>query len=451
MKRARVAAAALLWLLAGCSREIVVFDPHGLGDAAFEPMPAGDAAPELDGAPPTFDGGLDDGQLADAALDATTSDGGPNATEPDDAMARDGGTVILPDASVGPPASGVATVSAFAHSCALRDGGVYCWGGNEAGQVGTEDAAVLRPALIIASGIRDVCTGEQHSCALASSGALSCWGRNTHGELGLGDRVPRARPTAIAGRSFAAIACGGNSTCALVDGGALFCWGDNLEGKLGQGGADDANGLAPVAVAPELRFSRVSVGQGHVCAITIEGALYCWGRNTEGQLGVPEPLIQARAPLPVAAETRFSRVAAAMEHTCAVDVMGRLFCWGDNRGRLLGRPEPAILRTPGQVGTESDFADVSVNWFHSCARKRGGALYCWGRNEEGQLGLGDTIPRPTLTRVGSESDWSAMAVGQFHTCGLRTSSLYCWGDNRAGQLGLGDDARRYVPIGVPIP
>jgi alpha-tubulin suppressor-like RCC1 family protein len=38
-------------------------------------------------------------------------------------------------------------------------------------------------------------------------------------------------------------------------------------------------------VAGGLTFVALSAGGGHVCWLTTEGAVYCWGDNSSGELG----------------------------------------------------------------------------------------------------------------------------------------------------------------------
>jgi alpha-tubulin suppressor-like RCC1 family protein len=448
---------ALVLTLAACSSEVVVLDPYDRMDASEQ----------LDDAALGRDAARDASQLRDGetlpiddASSAHADGGGHDASRLDAGVGRDGAL----DADAGSqdgfdadtrgdaqpePRANFSRIAGFAQTCAVQSGTLYCWGDDSQGQVGVPGAAAHPRPLAIAEGaFVDVCAGEQHGCGLDSAGVVSCWGANTYGELGVGDREPREQPAAVAGPRFASIACGGANTCALTEPGALYCWGDNREGKVQSGAAD---GLAPTAAATSLRFKQITVGQGHVCALDLDGGLHCWGRNTEGQLGVADPgVVQARSPLAVAEGSKFAQVAAAMRHTCAIDLAGQLLCWGDNQDRLLGRAELAVLRTPGRVGSDADYAEVFTSWFHSCARKRSGALSCWGRNEEGQLGLGDMTPRGAPARVGTEL-WDRVALGQFHSCGVRDGRLFCWGENGAGQLGLGDVARRYVPIEVAPP
>lgn len=432
MSRRPLLAAALALGLASCSTKVQVLEPRG---------PAA---------------------LADAGLDAGHAAGSDAAVERDSALAPLDANVPARDAALNeadaslPPVR-ARLVSAFSQTCAVRAGALWCWGNNESGQVGVmSDAGQTRPLRVDPGEFIDVCTGESHSCALRSDGAAWCWGDNAHGQLGVGDFKARAVPTELSGARFSAIACGGHGSCGLSPRGALFCWGENAEGRLGQGDPTPQmpgtlpDSPLPLAVGSGQSFVKVSLGQGHVCAINDRGGLYCWGRNTNGQLGVRDMTEQQRAPVEVEPGTAYAQVAAGQRHTCAVDLSGKLLCWGETD--LLGvASNLPIVRTPAQVGSDSDYASVAACWFHTCALKRSGSLQCWGRNEEGQLGLGDSQPRALPTRVLPELSWTSVAVGQFHTCAFGKEGLSCWGANDLGQLGLGDTGRRYVPIDVPFP
>jgi alpha-tubulin suppressor-like RCC1 family protein len=404
---------ASAWVSGGCTRELSVFTPRSEGQLDAGPLP-GDAG------------------------DGSTSDAG-------DA------TVPAPEPSV------ASSIAAFAHTCVVSNGRLACWGENQGLQLGVGDREPRSTAVWTAEfdDFVQVCAGEAHSCALRGDGPLFCWGENLHGELGVGDSDPRDRPTRVGSTAFVRVACGGNASCAIAPDGALFCWGDNFEGQMGQGDPfRSPNHPRPVRVAPTLSFRDVSVGQGHVCAVTNNGELYCWGRNTTKQLGTGLDDEQLRTPTRVDRGQLYRAVAAGMSHSCAIARDGRLFCWGaDSSGSLgLGTSEETEVPLPAQVSTDADYRSVRASWFHTCAVRGNGVLVCFGRNTEGQLGVSDTTQRNVPTRVGSDTQWTEVTTGQFHTCGIREGAVYCWGENdERNQLGLGAPGRRSEPTAVSLP
>ena len=63
-------------------------------------------------------------------------------------------------------------------------------------------------------------------------------------------------------------------TCALTSGGQAYCWGSNSNGELGTG--DSVTIQIPRPVTGGLSFTSLNVGQGSSCGIA-NGAAYCWG------------------------------------------------------------------------------------------------------------------------------------------------------------------------------
>ena len=76
---------------------------------------------------------------------------------------------------------------------------------------------------------------------------------------------------------------GAAHTCALDAEGRAYCWGDNSDGQLGLPAGPPE--LVPVRTHPELRFRRLALGGRFTCGITTAELLVCWGRNDQGQLG----------------------------------------------------------------------------------------------------------------------------------------------------------------------
>jgi alpha-tubulin suppressor-like RCC1 family protein len=369
-----------------------------------------------------------------------------DAGEDGGVVERDAGTVTLP------------ALSAYEHSCTVRVDGSYCWGRNADGQLGVGGGPpfVTTPTQLVRGLLyTQLCAGERHSCGLRPDGRIDCWGGNAKGQLGLDDRISRDEPTSLrpsVSVDFKALACGGNVSCAVGKDEQLYCWGDNLEGQGGQNDPPNSPDLlVPMRVDIEPGIAQVTVGQGHVCALTNAGTLYCWGRNNHGQLGLgAEAAGQVRKPTQQPGGASYLSVGAGQMHSCAVRKDRRLFCWGWRaEGRLgLGPGGSGDLPEPSQVGSLADYQSVQANWFHSCALRASGVLSCWGRNEEGQLGLGDTELREEPANVSGLDAVTALAVGHFHTCALRAGAVYCWGENKEGQLGLGNVDRRNLPARV---
>ncbi len=354
----------------------------------------------------------------------------------------------VPDAGVDsgtslPLAATLSVGAALTCVTAQATGALFCFGDNALGQRGVGDtAAHFGPTRVDAGTVRWVsaAAGDRHACALATNADAYCWGDNGDGALGTGDTAVHLTPARVEGSNFRSLSAGDGYTCALDAAGTLWCWGRNGEGQLGQTDAMNQPASSPAPLAVGGQYRQVAAGQGHVCALGIDGGLACWGRNTEGQLGSGSTMGNLRGPTPVL-DGPWLSVSATQGSTCAIKADRTLWCWGEGLS--------IFSRVPVQVGAASGWTEISANEFHFCGR-RGTELSCWGRGIEGQLGLSDTNPRPAPTVLGGS--WRAVGAGRFHTCGVQTDGrLFCWGKNDLDELGLGDSARRSSPTVVSLP
>lgn len=243
---------------------------------------------------------------------------------------------------------------------------------------------------------------------------------------------------------------GSYHACVVLDG-ALYCWGQNQRGRLGVG--DTENRARPTRVGADNDWSDVTAGSEHTCALKVDGSVYCFGTNDNGQLGVPG-VNDVRSPLRVELPRPALQLSAEAEFTCALLDDGALYCWGANFEGQLGQDDAypgEDSPSPLRVTEFSDYLAVDAGQGHACALRSPGTPYCWGRNTASELGLGAGAPGQTRVPgvVVDAGDFTAIAAGQHHSCAVRgLGELACWGGNRHGNLGTGDQEQRDVPTTV---
>ncbi len=346
-------------------------------------------------------------------------------------------------------------VSGAAHTCGLTSSGAaYCWGNAGLALGGGSSSGSSVPIPVIGGlTFETLSAGDGHTCGVTTTGAAYCWGTNSVGQLGDGTINQRATPVAVSGGlTFASISAGNVHTCGITRTGAAYCWGLNQQGRLGDG--TFINRLAPVAVVgghvfKSLAVSRRNVsGQGHSCGVTTEGEVYCWGNNTNRQLGTLTPT-QSPEPLKVPLAFTFTEVVAGTLHTCALVSDGRVYCWGF--GPSFG---PGIgSGLPTEAGNGQTFASLAAGIYHTCGLTAAGAAYCFGTNSSGELGNGtsrsDGAVGTTPVAVSGGRSFAVLAAGDGFTCGVTGGGdAFCWGSGGGGELGDGSNGRRLSPVEV---
>lgn len=185
----------------------------------------------------------------------------------------------------------------------------------------------------------------------------------------------------------------GTHVCALTTDGEIGCWGYNQAGELGNG-SGAANYAHPRKVAGQ--YTQVTAGRGFTCGRHPDGTVSCWGLNDSGQLGastssscVVGGLSKSCSYVPVKSVggATFQEIQAGGTHVCAARGDGTISCWGSNQIGQLGNGTVASSQQPVMVSTTLKLTGMTLGGQHTCALEQGtGTAYCWGRGAEGQLG-----------------------------------------------------------------
>lgn len=354
-------------------------------------------------------------------------------------------------------------------SCVVDAAGVWCWGPNPYGQLGVGDRiARMQPTRVpgLPEGMLQVAHGLSQSCARSRSDGIWCWGLLVTGEQLDARRVP-----GLPGETDS-IALGHRHACALADG-SVWCWGAGSFGQLGDGSG--AVQPTPVAVSGlPAGVIAIDAGDFHTCALMENGDAWCWGSNSQGQIGVELPAGQSQAVLLPQRVAGLPGVATALElasgQSCVL-VEGRRWCWGANdegrNGHATPRLEPRIWGEPQDwlggcyegngalhcrtLSKRYPFRDwdarelqlqngepvqLALGRAQACARYADGAVWCWGGTEAWSAApVRVSIPPASM-----------IAVGVAHACAATDDGIWCWGNNLDGALGDGTTEWRGDPV-----
>jgi alpha-tubulin suppressor-like RCC1 family protein len=303
--------------------------------------------------------------------------------------------------------------------------------------------------------------GDSHTCAILDDGTVNCWGNNNRGQLGNGIPANSASPVAVVYlQGVVSLAAAGDYTCVILsNSGSVSCWGDNSSGQLGVVSTPDLL-LFPTTIPNLGNVVALAAGGtyffSHTCAVRVDGTVWCWGRNQEGQLGIGSRGPNVYHPVQVADIGGAVAVAAGIYHTCALLANGTVQCWGDNFFGELGNgtmtssnlpvPTVPLSATPGVVAV-----DISAGGTSTCARLSDGSVSCWGTNGTGNFGNGtfnnSSVPVPSQV----SPTVAALSAGNGLACAiLVVGTVSCWGEDGFGQLGDGGATNQPLP-GPPVP
>jgi alpha-tubulin suppressor-like RCC1 family protein len=149
-------------------------------------------------------------------------------------------------------------------------------------------------------------------------------------------------------------------------------------------------------------INKIGSGTGFTCATDMNNKLYCWGRNDYGQLGNGDIGNHADTPVAVLPGSDGFDPDDVLDfdtgtnHVCAVDSSLKAFCWGSNTDEQLGddtgvdADEPVAVLPGADEFKPDKIKLLSAGRSFSCAIDESDRVFCWGANGNGQYGDGST-------------------------------------------------------------
>ncbi|KAJ6655415.1 hypothetical protein lerEdw1_005412 [Lerista edwardsae] len=262
---------------------------------------------------------------------------------------------------------------------------------------------------------------------------------------------------ALADQHIVHVACGESHSLALTDQGQLFSWGAGSDGQLGLTTTEES--VAVPRLIKKLNqemILQVSCGNWHCLALAADGQFFAWGQNNHGQLGLGKEFPSQASPQRVKSldGIPLAQVVAGGAHSFALSLSGAVFGWGQNTSGQLGLSDDRDRETPCHVKLlrTQKVVYISCGNEHTAVLTKSGGVFTFGAGSCGQLGhdsLNDEVnPRRVLELMGSEV--SQIACGRQHTLAFVPSSgiIYAFGCGTKGQLGTGQTCNLKCPSAV---
>lgn len=307
-----------------------------------------------------------------------------------------------------------------------------------------------------------------HNLVFKNSSTLLSTGYNGFGQLGTGNLLSRSIPGGLKNYyPFRGYAAGGNHSVAFTNNSsAVYSWGYNAFGQLGNNSTTYSD--VPVRSGTITGVTALAAGANHTLALKNDGTVWGWGSNDSGQIGTAPGDTKGHSATPrqivgSAGFGNISSISANGKHSLAIAKGGALWAWGLNSLGQIGL-DPATTTisadTVNLSGIYTQIAEVTsiaAGSGFSYAVAKDGTLWAWGINDNGQLGDGTTVKKHVPVKVLKGADDPLLNVVQAaggiqHGLALLADgTVWAWGYNHFNQLGAtSPDSSYAVQVTFPV-
>ncbi|NBR66459.1 MAG: hypothetical protein EBT79_04105 [Actinobacteria bacterium] len=244
------------------------------------------------------------------------------------------------------------------------------------------------------------------------------------------------------------VALGDEHTCVIKDDGTVWCFGGNSDYQLGNSSYLSSDSTTPVQIAgfgAGRTAVKIAAGERHTCALLDNGTVWCWGAGGSNELA--NGGVQSFNPVqvPLGSGITATDLFVGGRVSCALTSDSRLTCWGQNHMGQIGNGTTEVNggvapTAVSNIPTSFVPAHVDPGGRHVCAAATAGTAWCWGDDNRNQLGTAadGAVAVNVPGPVDTVTGARSVATGLEYSCAVGTdNTVACWGRNNLGQLGRG--------------
>lgn len=309
--------------------------------------------------------------------------------------------------------------------CLIKNGKPYFSGFNDYAQIVNDRYILAAPFLLENQTVSDFSCSRYANC-FVSDNKMFCRGLN----------FTNLQEVTALGSNVLKVVLASHTNCALTNDHKLYCWGTNSNGQVGNGTT------TTVAVtAPYLTMSDVESAVGGLnvlCALKSDKTVWCWGNNSVGTVGhdnASETNVLTPAPVQGLPDLTSSKKLSLILHNQAacVHADSDIYCWGLGIGRLLSQSPENAYKAQKISALSGKVEKVAIIYNGVCASYSDFSVSCFA--EMGGLPFlenQNTIRKQSYPPIGQIEE---LVGGSYLLCQrLSNGQLYCLGNNSYGGM-----------------